>query len=246
MLKAMREKLLVNVGNGMKMRVVTNKVVGKAAVVIVHGLTSYVHEALYEDARRFFNKKGYSVFRPELYGWEKDARNLKDCTLETHGGDLDKLVAVLAEQGYEAVYMAGHSYGCPSIMCMRKPFTKAVMWDGTYVGMPLSFLGDMKYCTKIGAYVDGSGTGLVLGGGMIEEANNLRALGEWVGNLKNPTKLIYAGGGVLHPYRTMQQKSLQCAGIECATSVINGADHNFTDDKVKDKLFKASYNWFSK
>lgn len=246
MLNIMREKLLIDVGKGKKMRVVADKVEGKTAVVIVHGLTSYIHEALYEDARRFFNKKGFSVFRPELYGWEEDTRDLKDCTLETHGRDLDNLITVLEKQGYKAIYMVGHSYGSPSVMCMSKPFTKAVMWDGTYVEMPRSFLGNMKNVPNMGIFVDTSGTGLVLGRKMVDEANTLSALNGWVGNLGAPTKFIYAGGGMLHQYRLKQQKSLQNAGIECATSLVGGADHNFTDDKVKDKLFKASYNWFSK
>lgn len=246
MLDDMAEKLLIDVGDGINMRVVVNAVPGSAAVVIVHGLTSYIHEALYEDARRYFNRKGYSVFRPELYGWEKDARDLKDCTLQVHGQDLDKLLVYLRKQNHKTIFMIGHSYGCPSVMCTSEPFSKAVMWDGTYVGMPLSFLGNMKRLPTQKLSIDSSGMGLILGDEMIKEAVKLKGSTGWIGRLKYPTKFIYAGEGVLYSYRSMQQKRLLDFGIECATQLMPGADHNFTDDKVKDKLFKASYNWFSK
>lgn len=247
MLKAMREKAIIDVGNDINMRVIADKVPGSTAVVIVHGLTSYVHEALYEDARRFFNKKGFSVFRPELYGWEIDARDLKDCTLETHGSDLDRLIVYLRKNGYKSVYIVGHSYGWPSIQSMEQSPDRIAVWDGTFVGMPLSFIGSMGYVDKLGVYIDSSGSGLIIGKAMFVEAKILNSNPESISKVVTaPTKLFYAGEGILHKYSKLQLSLLRKVGVYCRSRIIKNADHNFTDDNVKDKLFKATYNWFSK
>lgn len=241
----MRNEDTLNLGKGRKLYYTSDTAGSDTVVVIVHGLTSYIHQSLYEDARRFFITKGIDVCRPELYTWKKSARSLVGCTLDIHGGDLDELIKILRKK-YKTIFMIGHSYGAPSIACMEEDVEAVCNWDGTYMGMNLSFFSDMEYIEPNKFYVDVRGAGFIVGKPMYDEAFRLKKLSGWVGSNKAPVHFIYAGNGILHRHDKAQVNRFLKKQILASTEQIQGADHNFNSDDVQDKLFNATYNYFIK
>ena len=105
----------------------------KPLVIVVHGLPCTINEGIYERACEHFQQAGYATYRFGLYDWHKDARQLIDCTLITHAKDLDTVVAHFRENGFKKIFVAGHSFGGPTILLSTKQdFDAAVLWDPSY------------------------------------------------------------------------------------------------------------------
>ena len=105
----------------------THKAYGKFAgtkdkplVIVVHGLPCTINEGIYERACEYFQQAGYATYRFGLYDWHKDARQLIDCTLTTHAKDLDTVVVHFRRKGFKKIYVAGHSFGGPTILLSTK------------------------------------------------------------------------------------------------------------------------------
>ena len=75
-------------------------------LVFVHGFTGYKDEHIFFNGARFFEKKGFSTFRFDLYNWNKDARKLEDCTLSLHGEDLDTVIKYLRKKRVGKIVLA--------------------------------------------------------------------------------------------------------------------------------------------
>ena len=75
--------------------------------IIVHGLLGNMDEEFYYSTTRWFRKHGFSTFRFNLYGYQKDARQLMNCTLKIHGADLDKVVRYFKNEGREKYLLLG-------------------------------------------------------------------------------------------------------------------------------------------
>lgn len=65
--------------------------------IVVHGMPGSMDEDLYLEATRWFGKHGYATFRFNLYGGEKDARQLMETTLATHASDIDTIANRMAK-----------------------------------------------------------------------------------------------------------------------------------------------------
>ena len=89
-------------------------------LVFVHGFTGYKDEHIFFNGARFFEKKGFSTFRFDLYNWNKDARKLEECTLSLHGEDLDTVVKYLRKKGANKIFVAGHSFGGVTVLLSKK------------------------------------------------------------------------------------------------------------------------------
>ncbi len=101
----------------------------KPVIIIIHGLLSSTYESLYYNAQRYFEKRGFSSFLPALYDWRKGARKLKECTLKIHGQDIDTMVNFLRKNGVKSIYIAGHSYGAPSILHSENMDFRAIAFE---------------------------------------------------------------------------------------------------------------------
>lgn len=77
---------------------------GKPLVIIVHGLPCTINEGIYERACEYFQKAGYATYRFGLYDWQKDARQLIDCTLTIHAKDLDTVVVHFRRKGFKKIF----------------------------------------------------------------------------------------------------------------------------------------------
>src|SRR3989344_1336712 len=92
----------------------------KPLVIFVHGFTGFKDEHQFFNGARFFEKRGFSSFRFNLYHWEKGARKLEDCTLSLHGEDLDQVVEYFRKKGVKKIFAVGHSFGGLTVLLSKK------------------------------------------------------------------------------------------------------------------------------
>jgi len=219
----------------------------RSLFIIVHGLPGSMDEDFYLDATRWFAKQGYATFRFNLYGAEKDSRQFMDSTLETHASDIDAIVRYFRKKKFNKIFIAGHSYGGPSILLSKKQeFNGVVLWDPSYkvsftkntTGFPV-----VKYIKEIKGYLMNWGINIIIGKAMADEANNL----DWENLTKNfrvPLKIITAGKGEL--IRGAKQY-FKTADKPKELDIIKNATHYFNDTvDTREKVFKISENWFKK
>jgi len=215
--------------------------------ITVHGLPGDFREGFHEHAARWFAEKGYASFRFNLYSYEKDARQLKDCTLKTHAADLDAVVRYFRKRGVKKIFVAGHSYGCPAILLSQKQdFDAVALWDPSF---NISFTRTSydsppgKYIKALNGYFMRWGVGVIIGKQMAKEADTL-AWPDLSKNFRAPLKIIVAGNGVLlrgaKLYFKKAQKPKEFA-------IIKGATHYFDDRKgMQERVFRLSEQWFRK
>ncbi|NQV89686.1 MAG: alpha/beta hydrolase [Parcubacteria group bacterium] len=221
--------------------------VKKPLVIIVHGLGTGITEGLYEQAQRWFTENGYATYLFGLYGWQKDARQLINCTLEIHSADLDKVVEHFRRKGINKIYAVGHSFGGPTILRSKKQrFDAVAVWDPSYdlsftkksYGMPGG-----EYVNQLDGYLMPWGINVLIGRAMAEESDQL----DWAAIPKTfhvPLKIIVAGDGVLV---SGCQKYFASANKPKQLSVLKGATHFFNDSqKMRERLFKLTSKWFEK
>lgn len=215
--------------------------------VIVHGFLETMDGDFYLNATRYFAKQGYATFRFNLYGGEKNARQMIDTTLKINASDIDAVVRYFRRNKFQKIFIAGHSYGGTGILLSSEQnFDGAVLWDPSY---KMSFtktehgLPPIKYIKEAKGYLMNWGINLIVGKPIVEEAdiinwNNL------TNNFHVPLKIIVAGKGVLvkgakHYFKTANKpKDL---------TVIKNATHYFNDtEDMREKIFKISNDWFGK
>ena len=215
--------------------------------IIVHGLPGSMEEDFYLDATRWFAKQGYSTFRFNLYGAEKDSRQLVESTLETHASDIDAIVRYFRKKKFQKIFIAGHSYGGPSILLSKdQKFDGAVLWDPSY---KISFtktgkgFPPVKYIKEVGGYLMRWGVNIVIGKAMVKEADTI----DWDNLTKNfrvPLQIISAGGSLLVRGAKLYFKS---ANNPKDLIIIKKASHYFNDtEDMREKVFKISDDWFKK
>src|SRR3989344_612164 len=216
--------------------------------IMVHGLPGNMDESFYTDAARWFRKHGLATFRLNLYDWQKGARQLVGSTLETHAADIDTIVKYFRKQGFKKVFIAGHSYGGPSILLSKKQdFNAAALWDPSYKNsFTKTKYGDPegRYIKELdGYFMHAWGVNVVIGKAMADEADTL----DWdslTPNFKVPLLIATAGNGVL---KKGHQAYFKKANSPKKHLIIPGATHYFSDTpKIQDSLFKATYAWFKK
>lgn len=215
--------------------------------IVVHGLPCSIYEGLYERATQWFAKQGYASYRFNLYGWQKDARQLIDSTLETHAADLDAVVRYFRNQGAQTVFVAGHSFGGPTILLSKEQaFDAAVLWDPSYdisfTRKKYGFAGG-TYIKELKGYFMRWGTNTVIGEVMAKEVDAL----PWKTLTKDffaPLKIIAAEKGVLVKGAKAYFKT---ANKPKELAIIKGATHYFDDKEgMQEKLFEMTKKWFEK
>lgn len=214
--------------------------------IIVHGLPGNMDEEFYYSAAHWFSKHGFSTFRFNLYGYQKDARQLMNCTLKTHSADIDAVVRYFRKRGVRKIFVIGHSFGGLAILCSRdQNFDGVVLWDPSYkisfTKTTYGFPGG-KYIKEINGYLMKWGINVVIGKAMAEEVDSL----SWdliTKNFKTPFKVILAGKGALKSAK----KYLNSAKVEKDLMIVKGATHYFNDQEgMQEKVFKVSEGWFKK
>ncbi len=212
-------------------------------IVFVHGLCGDKNEHQFFNGARFFQKHGFSSFRFNLYGWQKDARKLHQCTLETHARDLDRAVDYFRKKGVKKIFVVGHSYGGSTILVSeKKDFNAVVLWDSSHRSSRL--LAKARYLKKFDGYLEfeEAAYGFLVGKAMVEQAKRSR-VEEKIMDIHVPIKIIVAGRGVLAKGGEWYYRH---ANKPKAFTIILGADHTFDEDGAEEKLFKETLIWFKK
>ncbi len=212
--------------------------------IIVHGLPGNMDEEFYRSAVQWFKKHGFSTFRFNLYSYQKDARQLMDCSLKTHSDDLDAVIRYFRKRGVKKIFVAGHSFGGLTILRSNdQDFDGAALWDPSY---KISFtktkydLPGGKYLKEINGYLMRWGMNVIIGEAMAKEIDSL----QWDSIAKNskvPFKLIIAEKGMLNSAK----KYLNGAKAKTDLLIVKGATHYFNDQEGMQKIvFEASEKWF--
>ncbi len=211
-------------------------------LVFVHGFTGYKDEHIFFNGARFFEKKGFSSFRFDLYNWKKDARKLEDCTLSLHGQDLDTVVEYFRKKGVKKIFVAGHSFGGVTVLLSKKKdFDAAVLWDSTGdkdVKLEAKYIKELdKYYRQESAY------GFTISKKMYEENNSKLKPTRLIKSMHMPVKVIVAGAGIL----VIEGKELfESANSPKDYAIIPKATHNFHEDGTEEILFQETYVWLKK
>jgi len=219
----------------------------KPLFIVVHGLPGDMDEEFYHSAVRWFGKRGFSTFRFNLYGYQKDARQLMDCTLKIHGSDLDTVVNYFRKRGVKKVFVAGHSFGGLTILSSRnQDFEGVALWDPSYKisfkKKAYGFKGG-KYIKEVDGYLMREGINIIIGKALADEID----LFPWDSisrDFKVPLKIIIAGKGLLKGAKKYINGKTKA---EKKLMIIKAATHYFNDQEgMQEKVFKASEGWFRK
>lgn len=243
----MKKDVKISVDSGYSVYGKFNGSFDKPLIIILHGLCCSIQEGIYEEAAEWFSKHGYAVYRFNLYGWQNDARQLMDCTLQTHADDLDVVTEYFRKKGVKKIFVVGHSFGGTTILVSEKQkFHAAVLWDPSY---KISFKDKKdgpyygKFIKSMNGYLMRWGQNVILGKKMIDEVDSLN----W-DNLTNdfhcPIKIIAARKGTL--IKGAKQYFREAHEPKSMT-VIDGATHYFDDSKkIRIELFQTTKQWFDK
>ena len=213
----------------------------KPVIISVHGLGSTMDDAIHYNAARYFEKNGFASFIFNLYDWRKGARKMLDCSLKRHGKDIDTVTKFLKRKGTKKIFILGHSYGAPAILCSEyKNYKAVVFWDGSFVEFSARFFKQDIRLRQIKARF--SRWGSLTGERMVQEAFKFDTL-KYLVKLNMPIKFIAAGKGILTPYEKKMYKAVK---VQKALKVIAGASHNFTEGGMQEKLYKETLSWFKK
>ena len=162
--------------------------IGKPLIVLVHGLCGNMNEALHFNAARYFEKAGFSSFRFGLYSWCKGNRKLHECTIQTHGQDIDTVVKYLRSKGAKKIFLVGHSYGFPSILNADTSNIQGIVsWDGSMI--PHTFFNGLPRIKTPKGYLIDEGYLTVVGDKMVQEAKTGSSL-KWLKKITAPIKII--------------------------------------------------------
>lgn len=215
----------------------------KPLIIFVHGLTGHMDEHIFFNGARFFEKKGFSTFRFNLYNDPDDARKLQDCDLKTHAADLDKVVEYFRRKKAKNIYAVGHSYGGPTILLSRTENYKAiVLWDST---MDPDIIYRKTVPDKIAdGFIREWSFKFILGKKMVAEAKKFTDFEKAAKDSKTPVKMILA--------EDANAQSKKIGGFWKALPgpkekvFFKKTGHTFSEDGMEEKLFSETLKWVQK
>ncbi len=215
-------------------------------LVLVHGLSGHANEYHIKTAANFFVSKGYDVIRFHLYSSENQGRNIKNCTLQTHAADLN---AVLAHKAniYSKLYIAGHSYGGPTIMTAQPEKAAALsLWDPSF-DFPKLFKDRSDFVYQDDFIIWSGAIDKILGKAFMHEALTRYDAKECLSLSKSlsgvPIQVLTAEDCIY----VDDKYSWHSAGHAMnERHIIKGADHCFYRGNTLNDVLELSYQWFEK
>lgn len=234
---------------GLKIRGVLRGSLDDPLVVMMHGRPGDEDSALMYVGAAYLHQQGFSVLRLAMYGYEPEARDLVDCTLDTHVTDFETVVRHLRGDGVRTVFAVGHSYGGLTILKSAAALDGAVLWDPSH---GLAWQGEIAARWRgndVTRRLDGLAIHLA-GKGYVysEEADRLDLeLGDTTTSAAGkgyPLKVISADRniGIL---TGLGERYAAAADEPKAWVEIPGAGHNFAEsDAIMVRLFDETASWF--
>jgi dienelactone hydrolase len=215
----------------------------KPVIVIVHGLAGNMNEALHYNAARYFEKHGFSSLRVGLYHWQKGYRKLHECTFSTHGKDIDTVLKYLAKHGAKKIFLAGHSFGWPSILHTKeRNFLAVASWDGSLLPYPQKEFAKRSRSPK-GRILD-EGYLVIMGDRMTEDSHCVQSL-DLVRKFDRPIGFITVDDNMFGNWNN-NKKMYKAAKVKKDLVVIKGAHHTFSEEGKQEELYAATVKWFKK
>lgn len=216
----------------------------KPLVILVHGLFGHMNEAMHWGAARFFEKEGFATLRFNLYGPNKDARKMRDCTLKIHGKDIDTVIChAIQNTSFSRLFLVGHSYGYPAILHAENlaQVHRIASWDGTI--LPNNFCTSLPESADPRGLVSDIGYDALVGFPMVNEAKYTDTAhllrGRYI-----PGTIFVASGKSKGGHRESAEKMHALAPSPSRLSVIPTARHNYAEDGALEELVKATAYWF--
>jgi dienelactone hydrolase len=215
----------------------------KPLIVIVHGLAGNMNEALHYNAARYFEKQGFSSLRVNLYHWRKGYRKLHECTFSTHGKDIDAVLKYLARRGAKKIFLAGHSFGWPSILhAKERNFMAVASWDGSR--LPYSQKEFSKRIKNPKGRIIDEGYLVIMGEQMAEDSHTFNSLAT-VKRFDKPISFITVNDNVFGNWNN-NKRMFNIAKVKKELVVIKGAHHTFAEEGKQNELYAATVKWFKK
>lgn len=215
--------------------------ISRPLVVLIHGLAGNMNEAMHYNAARYFDKHGFSTFRFNLYSFNKGNRKLHECTFKTHGADIDIVLKYLHSNGAKKIFLAGHSFGWPSILhASSKDFIAAVSWDGSC--LPNKFFDNATKVKQFNARVIDEGYYVLMGEKNAREEKTVNSI-ELIRKFNKPVKYITAEGKSSSVNMVVGKKMFNATKVKKAFVTIKGASHCFLEDGKQEQLYKETINW---
>lgn len=213
------------------------------AIFIVHGLTGHMNEYAFKRAADYFEET-YDVYRFNLYDGRDGGRNMVDCTIKTHAGDLNLVLEHFAKS-YKQVFLIGHSYGGPTVMTANPSNITAVsLWDPSFDLRHTQERFEDAYTPCGDMYMVNWGTTYLIGKAMYEEAGRLdeSACIELSKKFLSPIQVISAGDG----FFVQQHLSWHSFGApNNIREFVAGTVHCFHEGNSCDDLLKKTQDWFN-
>lgn len=215
-------------------------------MVIVHGLTGNILEHPYFTASRYFPKHSIATFRVSLYDWRPKSRRLVDSTIRTHALDVNTVVNYL-NKSFSKIFLAGHSYGGPSILfANHENVDGLILWDSSdgKFTKKKKFQRKYKWIKQLGFYIDHAGITYGMGKPMLKESQKLeRDLLKHLKTIVVPTQFIYAGKGLL----VKNAKHLMSkVNAPKELVIIPNATHCFPEEGADSELFRKTLHFIQK
>ncbi len=242
----MEKEIVINTGDKHSIYGTLNsKKKSDKLMIFVHGLTGNQKEHIFFNSAKFFTKHGFDTFRFDLYTWKKNGRKLRDCTLDIHAKDTNKVIEHFRNK-YKKVFLVGHSYGGLTILKTDTSLISGmILWDASYskgTSRGTDWINEKNYNKHLDAYILDWGVELIIGKAMFEEAKTLPHP-RLIKRINVPVKIICAGKSRLVKAGKLYFKY---AKNPKEFTIIKDASHTFSEEGTEDKLFKETLKFVTK
>lgn len=239
------EKIIPIPGADKRIYGLLREVPGAPIVVLVHGITADMNCVQLYLAARALEQADFTSYRFDLYGWDLDARDLLECTVDVHADDLDVVVdALRKEQPERPVSVIGHSLGGLAVLASKaRAFDAAVLWDASHDrGWDKDTFEDVRLTWEptLGCYRMRHGVDCLVSEAMLRSWRG-RDCNALIEAFDKPVKIIAAGANdfMLDWERAYYER----ANEPKALAVITDADHNFFTGETMTDLFAETIDW---
>lgn len=211
--------------------------------IIGHGGGSDMEHPLMRGLAQSLPDSGFSTYRYNYYGYEADARDQVDCSLETNAEDIKILVEHFSDS---EIFLVGHSYGGLAILLYLEAARNeshddsvrgAVLLDPSHPDC--NGFDTATYVEQEDIYLSRNGKGHVYGGKHVRHLSELKP-DEYLDGYDTPTLILSAGDGILCDTNGEYADAM---GSDTAMQTVEGADHNFAQPGNLDEVLAEVPAW---
>ena len=206
-------------------------------IIFVHGLTGSKDEMMYLAGESFFIEKWFDVVRFNLYGTAPGEKKLSEVSLKDHIADVNEKIRKAVNQGYEKIFLIGHSFGGLTILYADLEFISKIVMRDPSIGWKET-LEDVYHDEK-GYYIDrGDGIRFDISEEIYHDFNkDPNQHLEQIKKLSLPIKIIGAEFGL--PENS--KKYYLAANEPKALTIVSWASHCFLEEWKIEELLNETY-----